>query len=190
MRRFLHRFLRQLLPRLCLASAAALALGQWAHGQTSGLTEYQVKAAFVFNFAKFTDWPTEALSREPVVTVCIAGRDPFGSALAAFDGRTINGREFRIRRGVGPEELRGCQMLYLAQSEERRISTLIHAAANNAILTVSDIEGFVDAGGMIGLVVADDRVQFDVNLTPAHQVNLKLSSQMLRLARNISGRGR
>lgn len=174
--------------RLLIAAAFMLALGPQAWAQSAGLTEYQVKAAFIFNFTKFTDWPESG--REASLTVCIAGRDPFGSALSAFDGRTVNGREFRVRRSVNSEDLRGCSILFLAQSEERRMNNFLHAAANHPILTVSDIEGFVDSGGMIGLVMADERVQFDVNLTAVHPTNLKLSSQMLRLARNISGRGR
>lgn len=188
MRRFFNRFLGLWLPRLLWVPAALLLLAPSAWGQSSGLTEYQVKAAFVFNFAKFTDWAGES-AREPALTVCVAGRDPFGSALTAFDGRSVNGREFRVRRAVPADELRGCHILYITQSEERRLNAYLHAATG-PILTVSDIEGFVDAGGMIGLVVADERVQFDVNLTPTHQAGLKLSSQMLRLARNISGRGR
>lgn len=188
MRCFPDRLISKYLLRLGFAAAVLFTWALPANAQSSGLTEYQVKAAFIFNFAKFTDWPDA--SRDASLTVCIAGRDPFGNALSSFDGRNVGGREFRIRRIGTSEDLRGCHIVYITQSEERRLSNYLHAALNHPILTVSDIEGFVDSGGMIGLVVADERVQFDVNLTPTHAASLKLSSQVLRLARNVNGRGR
>ena len=157
------------------------------------LGEYQVKAGLVFNFVKFTEWPNNAWpSREAPLLLCIAGKDPFGSAvLAALEARSIGGREFRSRRGTGVDELADCQALFIPSSEERNVPAILRAVAARPILTISDVGGFVDSGGMIGLLTLDERIQFDVNFAACERASLKLSSQMLRLARQVSGgRGR
>ena len=153
------------------------------------LGEYQVKAGFLFNFAKFTEWPDSAWpSRDAPLNLCIAGKDPFGGAvLAGFESRTIGGHEFHSRRGISLDDLSGCQVLFIAASEERNLSPILRAAATRPILTVSDIDGFVEAGGMIGLMTLDDRIQFDVNLAACQRASLKPSSQMLKLARQVHG---
>jgi hypothetical protein len=155
-------------------------------------SEYQIKAAFLFNFAKFTDWgganaTPVATSQEGGFVLCIAGKDPFGSSLAAIEGKLVQGQRLRIKLGVPPEAANGCHMLFVSESEERRAPAYIKAVQQHPVLTVSDIEGFTDAGGMIGLVVADSRIQFDINLAAANRANLKVSSQLLSLARSVSG---
>ena len=180
----MHNLLRKLLAWTCLALVSA------APAQAAAdLGEYSVKAAFLFNFAKFTEWPNDTWpSRDAPMTLCIAGRDPFGGAtLAAFDGRSIGNREFRSRRGGNLDELAGCQVLFIAISEERRLPAILQATANRPILTISDIQGFVGAGGMIGLLTLEQRIQFDVNLAACERAGLKLSAQMLMLARQVSG---
>lgn len=149
--------------------------------------EYQVKAGFLFNFAKFTEWPAEAWSsRDTTLNLCITGKDPFGGAvLAAFESRLVGNREFHSRRGVGVDELSGCHVLFIASSEERNVQAILRAAGTRPILTISDIEGFVEAGGMIGLVTLDERIQFDVNLAACQRAALKPSSKMLKLAHQV-----
>ncbi|MBL0122376.1 MAG: YfiR family protein [Betaproteobacteria bacterium] len=179
--------IRLLLGALLLA----LALTTVVRAQPDKPTEYQIKAAFLYNFAKFTDWgssnPAIAASQEGGFVLCVAGKDPFGSALAAIEGKLVQGQRLRIRLGVSPETISGCHMLFVSESEERRAPVFLKAVQQHPVLTVSDIEGFTDAGGMIGLVVADSRIQFDINLAPANRVNLKVSSQLLSLARSVSG---
>lgn len=175
--------LRRIALGILLGAWALFALGQEPPG------EYDVKAAFLFNFAKFLEWPAEAFaSRQAPLTLCIAGRDPFGAALAAYDRRMVQSRELRVRRSVSAEDLSGCQMLFVADSEERQVRRILRAALERPIVTVSDIDGFADAGGTIGLVNAEKRVQFEVNLASAQQARVKVSSQLLRIARNTRGR--
>lgn len=150
--------------------------------------EYQVKAAYLFNFAKFVEWPAAAFrSTDAPLALCVAGRDPFGSALAAYEGRLVQGREVRVRRGVAAGDVRSCNILFVSDSEERRLPPILAQTAGFPVLTVSDLDGFVDAGGVIGLVEADSRVQFEVNLASAARAQLKLSTQLLRLARRVRG---
>lgn len=165
-----------------------LAPAQLACAQPEKPTEYQIKAAFLYNFAKFTEWGgANPVSRERGFVMCVAGKDPFGPALAAIEGKLVHGQRLRVRLGVPLEEARGCNMLFVSEFEERRAPAFLKAVQEHPVLTVSDIEGFTDAGGMIGLVLADSRIQFDVNLAPANRANLKISSQLLGLARSVSG---
>jgi hypothetical protein len=93
----------------------------------------------------------------------------------------------RIRRGVTVDSLGQCELLFVPESEEPRLASILHAARGRAVLTVSDIEGFAEAGGMIGLLIAEQRVRFDVNLDALRGSNLWLSAQVLRLARTVIG---
>ncbi len=175
--------LRRIALGILLGACALSALGQ----ETP--TEYDVKAAYLFNFAKFFEWPAEAFAdRQAPLALCIAGRDPFGAALAAYDRRTVQTRELRVRRGVALGDLSGCHILFVAESEERQLRRILQATLDLPIVTVSDIEGFADSGGIIGLVTGEKRVQFEVNLVSAQQARVKVSSQLLRIARNTRGR--
>ncbi len=152
-------------------------------------SDAQVKAAFMVNFAKFLEWPPEAFAgRDAPLTLCVAGRGPIGSALSAYERRVVQSRELRVRSSVTPEELRGCHMVFVGESDERQMLQILRAAAGLPLVTVSDIDGFADAGGTIGLVDAGQRVQFEVNVASAHRANVRVSSQLLRLARNTRGK--
>ncbi len=167
----------------------AAALAAFVHAQAQAPTEYEIKAGFVYNFAKFTEWPDGGRgSRDGWLVLCIMGADPFGTAFRDLEGKLIHGRTLRVKRDATLEALRDCHVLFVADSEERRVLAVLKAVEKHPVLTVSDIDGFPDAGGMIGLVAAGNRIQFDVNLTAANNANLRISSQLLRLARLVTGR--
>lgn len=171
--------------------ALALALASVAGpAQAQTLDEYTAKALFLVRFMQFGDWPESAFAgREAPFTLCIAGRDPFGAALAQHEGKPVprHNRPLRVRRGVAADELAGCHMLFVAESEERRTSVYVRAAGDNPVLLVSDIEGFPEAGGAIGLYIVDSRPKFDVNLAAAGRGGIRIPSQVLNLARNVVG---
>jgi YfiR/HmsC-like len=146
------------------------------------LQEYEVKAAYLFNFGRFTEWPAP---QEGPVQLCVLGRDPFGTALGGLEGRTLQNRTLHLRRDIALADIPSCSMLFISESEERRLAQVVRAASAHPILTVSDIEGFTENGGMIGLYLVDQRVQFDVNLGAIRQANLKLPAQVLKLARQV-----
>jgi hypothetical protein len=170
-----------------LVAASSLALAAWP-AFAADLAEYQVKAAFVYNFARYVEWPPETLGgKDNPFTICIIGQDPFGTAFSSVEGRVVSGRPLRVRRDVRSEEAVGCQIAFIADSEERRFQSDLRALGSTAVLTISDIEGFAEAGGAIGLFVADNRLQFDANFATLQRANLKASSQALRLARRVYG---
>ncbi len=169
-------------------SSLIAALAPGVRGQEVA-SDAQVKAAFMVNFAKFLEWPAEAFpGRDAPLTLCVAGRGPVGAALSAYERRLVQSRELRVRRSVTPEELRGCHMVYVSEFEERHMLQILRAAAGLPLVTVSDIDGFAAAGGTIGLVEAGERVQFEVNIASARRANVRVSSQLLRLARNTRGK--
>lgn len=150
-------------------------------------SEYQLKAVFLYNFARYVEWPENRLPSGAPIQLCVVGRDPFGATFAPLTGRQVQGREVRVRVLTHGDEGTECHMVFIADSEGRRLGAHLRALAGRAILTVSDIEGFVDAGGCIGFVTVDDRVRFDVNLAAAQGDHLKLSAQLLKVARQVQG---
>jgi hypothetical protein len=148
--------------------------------------EYTVKAAYLYNFAKFVEWPqqTFATPTAPII-LCILGRDPFGDSLDKIAEKTVGERPVAIRRLAQVEETNGCHVLFVSRSESTRLQSILNGLAPAPILTVSDIPGFADAGGMIGLINVGQRIRFEINLRAATRAQLKISSQLLKLARVI-----
>lgn len=177
-------------PARRLGTALALALavawpGALVHGQPT-LTEAQAKAAFVLNFARYIEWPASVFaSPQAPLVVCLVGRDTLGPALAALDGRQVQGRAMKVRLRVVPDELRGCHLVFIGEAEERRSQTVLRALAGQPVLTVSDTDRFTESGGCVRIVLAEERLQFEVNRAALEQAQLKASASLLRLARNI-----
>lgn len=116
------------------------------------------------------------------------GDDDLGSALAVLETKTVQGRAVRVRRGLRAEDIRGCHVLYFGAVDERIAAEARRLAEPNATLTIGDSDGFVERGGMVGLVKVDNRIAFDVNVEATSRANVKLSSQVLKLARVVRGR--
>lgn len=119
--------------------------------------------------------------------LCVLGRDPFGGALGSLDGRQVHGHEVRVRLVDSVEQATECHIVFVSDSEERRMGLILRGLALRGVLTVSDIEGFAEAGGCIGLVTEDERVRFDINQASLQRDSLRASSQLLRLGRNLIG---
>lgn len=145
-------------------------------------SEYQVKAAFLYNFAKFVEWPALANPAFPI-TMCVLGKDPFGKALeSVMEGKTVNGRPIVIRRTNDLAVARSCQVLFLSASEAGRAGEIVKGLRDASVLTVSDLDRFTEAGGVIALVMEGQRVRFRINSKAAAFANLKISSKLLQLA--------
>ncbi|MEY2632856.1 MAG: hypothetical protein RIR00_1510 [Pseudomonadota bacterium] len=173
--------------RFCFALLAALLLPLGSLPARAQGSEAAVKAAFVYNFAKFVEWPPEVLyASGQTLNLCLVGpRDGFLNALTTLDGKVAQGKEIRVRAAtLRADTLRGCQMLALAEGELRQLEDILRLAGNTPLLTISENERFAELGGIIALVVSDNRVQFEINVDAAQRVNLRLSSQLLKLARN------
>jgi hypothetical protein len=140
--------------------------------------EYQVKAAFLLNFARFVEWPPSALANDAPFNVCILGGDPFGPAIDQIvEGESVNGHKITVTR-IREVQQASCQVLYTAGSP----------AGNSAapgVLTVGEGDEFIRRGGIIAFVIDSRRVRFDINLKAAASAGLKLSSKLLAVARSI-----
>ncbi len=169
---------------LCAAAFSACCLSPWC-GAAETAPENAVKAAFLLNFTKFTDWPPEAFAdQSSPINICIMGKDPFGAVLnAMLEGEVVNGRRLALRRMTEAPGPRACQVVYIdTPAKELRVTL---AGLGPRVLTVGEGEGFVRDGGMIGFVVENRRVRFDINLTAVEEASLKLSSRLLNVARSV-----
>lgn len=155
--------------------------------QAGPANEYQVKAAFLYNFAKFVEWPPQAFASptEPIV-IGIAGRDPFGDLLVETTrGERVNGRAIEIRHFGPRDPIRGCHVLFLGTMERRKLTDLLAQVQGKSVLTVSDADDFAAIGGVIRLTKDDYRVGLEISLQAAEQANLRISSRLLSLAKLI-----
>ncbi len=150
-------------------------------------SEYEIKAAFLINFARFVEWPDQPNGHEPF-TLCVLGRDPFGATLDwSAKGKTVNGRSLVIHRISGFSELRPCQTVFLADSEMYRFDGLRKWLGDRSVLTVGEAKGFTQRGGIMNLELLNDRVAFAVNRSAAARAHLKISSRLLQLATTVDG---
>ncbi|MDO9107021.1 MAG: YfiR family protein [Methylovulum sp.] len=146
------------------------------------LHEDEVKAGFVYNFAKFVEWPED--TAHAYVNLCIVGDSPFGfAALKAIDGRRVTQDKQLVTKLLNKsDDLTACQIIFIAASERGNMAQLLKSAHQQHTLTVSDIEGFAQAGGAIGLVNADGKIRFAINLLAAKDAGVLISSRLLALA--------
>lgn len=156
--------------------------GALSHAQVS--SEPQIKAAFLVNFLKYIEWPP---SNASTVTICLFGRDTLGPYLSSYEGRAVAGRELRIRRISGPDQVIGCQLMFVPDTEEARFGAVLRWVESQPVLTVSDADIFTRQGGAIALVRAEGRLQFEINIDALNRAGLKPHSQMMRLARQVIG---
>lgn len=150
-------------------------------------SEEQVKAAFVFNFAKFVEWPTQSFQDEKSsLNLCIAGQDKVEAALKLLDQREVQNHVLKIislNEEINQVKAKGCHILFIARSEKNRQVQWLSAVEQQPILTVADNLDLVKQGGMISLYLEAQRVQFVVNQSSTQNNGLKLSARMLQLAR-------
>jgi hypothetical protein len=163
-----------------LTLLGALLAATW--GQTA--EEYQVKAAFLYNFAKFVEWPTQAFkgSNDPI-TVCVLGQNPFGNALElAISGKSVAGRPFVVREIASANQAAGCHILFVSSSERKRFRSILGDLKIGGMLTVGEAQGFTADGGVINFKLEGGRIRFEINLDAAQQEQLRVSSKLLSLA--------
>jgi hypothetical protein len=168
-----------LVVRRALIGAIAVALlgAQPAALSGEGL-EYQVKAAFLFNFLKFVEWPPASADVPWVIGVL--GRDPFGETLdLTVRGKIVNGRNVDVRRYDKASDVRGCNILFIGRGDFERTGI----PTQPGMLTVGESSGFLKAGGSISFYLEDNRVRFEIRPASARSAGLRVSSQLLKLGR-------
>jgi len=171
---------RRFLLRVTLCSLAVAAQAQSA-------TEYQVKAAFLFNFAKFVDWPADAFpTADAPLQICVLGPDPFGRDFEQIIvEKTVNGHRIEVAHPDALPQAKACQILFVAFSEKPQIRQILEGLKGASVLTVGDTPGFVQMGGIINFVLDDNRVRFEINQKAAELAHLKLSARLLTVAKLV-----
>lgn len=172
---------------LVLAAVLSSACAPVDRAQAEPPGEYQLKAAFLFNFAKFIDWPaTNFSSPQSPFIICILGTDPFGHAMDdVLRDKSIDNRPVVISRLKNITEAKQCHMVFVSQSETARLADIIQELRGARILLVGESDGFAAAGGMIQFTREDNHVRFLINSDAADRAGLKVSSKLLSLARVI-----
>jgi hypothetical protein len=180
------------LRHAALILAALLSLAAALPGRAQAPpTEYEVKAAFLFNFSQFVDWPAAAFAdhRSPLV-IGVLGSDPFGATLDEIvRDETVNGRPLTVRRYQSPDQLDSCHILFIDRSQDSQLDAIVAALKGQSVLTVGDFEGFARRGGMIRFVTVGNKIRLRINLGAAQEAKLTISSKLLRPAQ-IVGPGR
>lgn len=171
------------------ALCAALAVVSLGAPLAQAESEYDVKAAYLFKFTKFVEWPSSAFPgpQAPFV-IGIVGRDPFGGLDQILKGKRTGDRDFEVR-SVGANDaaaLRNCQMIFVTSAEEHRLADILNSVQGRPVLVVGESEGFANAGGMLGFNLQQSRLGVEVNSGAARQARLKISSQLLNIARIVN----
>jgi hypothetical protein len=181
-----------------------MAIAPCIHAEPTKSQEYNVKAAFLFNFIKFVDWPTRDLgdANEPLI-IGIIGKDPFKDNFGVLKDKQVKGRNVTITRFKGIEELeeagqkrkdqlypqieiiRKCHLLFICSSEKEHVFEIVNLVRNHSILTVADMDGFLGAGGIINFLMEEKKVRFEINVKTAKQAELNIRSKLLRLAKRV-----
>ena len=145
---------------------------------------YEVKAAYLYNFTKFTDWPAAAFSASnaPLV-IGIVGEDPFGKTIdAVMNGEVVHGHPLVVKRLGAGDDFQGCHILFFSQSEKKRLPDLLNRIKGRSVLSIGEVSGFAEQGGMVNLIVANKTVKMEINQGVATQAGLQISAKLLKLA--------
>jgi hypothetical protein len=162
----------------------ALLLAVSGTAQRSG--EYLLKAVFLYNFVKSVEWPAATPdSAAGSVTVCILGNDPFESALGSLRGRTVNGKKLWIRTIGSVAEANSCSVVFISDSESARVEQILGGLKGASVLTVGDTPGTAKRGCVIDFVMEDNKVRYEINARAADAAHLKISPNLLGLAKTV-----
>jgi hypothetical protein len=175
-------------PVWFVISALLLSGGPDLSAQPASSREYQVKAVFLFNFAQFVEWPTNAFpeAQAPLV-IGVLGEDPFGAYLdETVRGEKVNNRPLAVQRYRRVEEIKTCHVLFISRSETDRLAEILAHLKGRNILTVGDADNFAQRGGMIRFVMEKNKTRLKVNLEAAKAANLTISSKLLRPAEIVT----
>ena len=175
-----------LIAATALAGSALILEGRDAQAQGVDRSP-QIKAACIYNFVKFVDWPDRVLPANNTLVIGVLGQSPVGSALTGLNGKSAKNRTLVVRQLSSPGEVRNCQVVFVSPSELGRLGQFVEAAHDASVLTVGDSDGFARAGGVINFIEQGNRVRFEINSAAAEKSKLTISSQLLRLAKITGG---
>lgn len=157
-----------------------------ARGQERKLGEYEVKAAFIYNLAKFVEWPGKSLDNISILTLYIIGDDPFGTDMDAIRNKLIKGKRIAIKQIDSPDALKNAGILFISSSEKEQLRDILKAVSGLPILTVGDTKSFAQRGVMVNFYPENSKIRFEINLEAANLAGLKISSNLLRMGTIIA----
>jgi len=186
MRQLRYRLFRRTGHAGVVAAALALVVFAPSLAAESGL-EYRVKAAFLFNFARFVEWPSNSFDNAAApLHLCVLEPDPFGTTLdQTVADKTVDKHPLLLRRTARLSDTQGCHILFVSMDASEPLPEVLGALENRPILTVSEGDEFLRAGGIIGFVLDQGKVRFHVNLQAADGASLKISSKLLNVASRV-----
>jgi len=179
-----------MLPRLLIfvvfMLSAVFAAGEASCAEPRKPTEHDVKAAFIFNFAKFVDWPPgKSQESGTIMNVCVVGDAPLGAALEAIEGKIAGGKRIKIKLEPPQQSQGNCSILFVGDSEKEQLGRILETVKNASVLTIGDTKGFGQQGVMINFYMEEKRVRFEINPKAAGRAGLKVSSNLLKIARIV-----
>jgi hypothetical protein len=171
---------------LLLAFAFVVTIGTDLRAQSALQREYEIKAAYIYNFFNYIDWPADTLpAAGETLTIGILGESPFGPALNPLVGKKVKGRTLAVKQVTSAKDLEQCQIAFICPSEKARLSEILGQLKNARVLTVSEIEGFAEQGGIINFISERNKVRFEINADVARRTGLNISSDLLKLAKLV-----
>ena len=177
------------LRRVAVGVAVTLSFCLPISGHAETLSgEYSLKAAFIYNFAKYVEWPDSVFKGKREFCIGTLGRSQIDRELVDLAGKSVQGRNIVFRQFNSPEEASQCQVLFISRSELARLESILDYLKDVPVLTVADRDDFCRNGGMLSLVVESGKIAFDVNIRETLRARLKPNPQLLRLTRRIYGR--
>jgi len=182
----LRRWQRACFAVLLLGAFFPPAIYENCAGQTP--TEYQVKAAYLFNFLKFVEWPTDPpVDPQGKWVIGIVGDSPVGFQLSRlFAGKNVMGRDVDVKQFQEADNLRSCNILFIGAGEKKRLPFILAALHGSSVLTVADMDHFIESGGMVQFVEEDSHVRVSIDVGATGRARLKVSSKLLALARAVT----
>ena len=193
-----------LAPAVLLCLLLLLTCQDCSGAQSAEYKEYEVKAAFIYNFLKFVEWPKEKQTFSPnEITIGVIGQDPFGAAFDVFKDKQVKDCNVVVRRfdsyvklkdaaekgkaelSEKIEGLKKCHVLFICDSEKANVADIIKLVKDHSVLTVGDMDGFLEAGGVANFVLEENKIRFQINATAADRAKLEIRSQLLRLAQKV-----
>lgn len=185
-------------PYILLLTSFSLALvvTPQVRAESEKSKEYQIKAAFLYNFINFVDWPKEKVDdSNGLITIGIIGTDPFGKAFEPLQNKQAKGKKVHIKRFISLKEseksdnqieaIKKCHLLFICRSEKQQLKKIINIVKGHSVLSVGDMNDFLESGGIINFVIDDQKVRFEINNKTAKQAKLNIRSKLLRLAKKV-----
>lgn len=174
---------------VCLTAGMLATPPDAGEGVTPSASEYQIKAAYIYYFATFIEWPSEVVARrDKTFVIGVLGEDPFGTILEeTLRGKTIKDCRLVVRRFVSPNDALHSDILFISSSEQGHLPQILGILDGAPVLTVGESDQFVERGGQIGLRLDGRKVRFDINTVAATHAGLKISSQLLKLGKVVQG---